>query len=97
MDPERNNDMVAKRSLVIGRMIASLRRGEPRGYYVGLVGYLIEGIPYSASGLSVDLTATPDIFQADSGFSCTAFFPPMCSRREPLEGMESFRSVPASS
>jgi hypothetical protein len=57
-------------------MISSLRSGEDRKHYVGLMGYYIEGIPYSASGLSVDLTATPDICQTDDGFACTAMFPP---------------------
>jgi hypothetical protein len=41
-------------------MVSGLRKGEDRQYYVGLVGYYIEGIPYSASGLSVDRDATPD-------------------------------------
>src|SRR5882672_1111857 len=76
MDPDRSIDAAAKRSLVIGQMIASLKRGEYRDYFVSLVGYFIEGIPYSASGFGVDASATPDITQTDGGFSCTAFFPP---------------------
>jgi hypothetical protein len=57
-------------------MISNLRRGEDRKYYVGLVGYYIEGTPYSASGLSVDRTATQDICRTNVGFSCTATFAP---------------------
>ena len=71
-----NETVAAKRAAVISSMISSLRSGEDRKYYVGLVGYYIEGIPYSSSGLSVDLTATPDICQTDGGFACTAMFPP---------------------
>jgi len=76
MAPSANEIVAAKGAAVISSMISSLRRGEDRKYYVGLVGYYIEGIPYSSSGLSVDLTATPDICQTDGGVACTAMFPP---------------------
>jgi hypothetical protein len=69
-------EVAARRAAVISTMISSLKRGESREYYVGLVGYHIEGIPYSATGLSVSPTATPDIDLSDVSFSCTAFFPP---------------------
>lgn len=69
-------DAAAKRASVISAMIASLRNGEDRRYYVSLVGYYIEGHCYSADGLSVDLTATPNICRTDAGFACTAMFPP---------------------
>ena len=40
MVPEAANiDFEAKRAAVVGAMIASIRRGEDREYYVGLVGY----------------------------------------------------------
>jgi hypothetical protein len=68
--------VAAKRAAVIRSMVSSLRRGEDRKYYVGLVGYYIEKIPYSASGLSVDLTSTPDICLTDGGFACAAIFAP---------------------
>jgi len=68
--------VAAKRAAVISSMISSLRSGEDRKYYVGLVGCYIEGVLYSADGLSVDLTATPDICQTGGGFACTAMFPP---------------------
>ena len=71
-----SKDVADKRSVAIGRMISSVKRGEPSKYFVGLVGYFIEGNPYPATGLSVDLAATTDIYQTESGFSCTAFFPP---------------------
>jgi hypothetical protein len=69
------SDIVAAKEAVVSSMVSSLRSGENRKYYVGLVGYYIEGIPYSATGLSVDLTATPDICRTDAGFACTAVFP----------------------
>jgi hypothetical protein len=65
-----------ERDEVIEGMIAKLNQGEEREYFVGIVGYFIEGVPYSASGLSVDSTATLDIHLTQNGFSCTAFFPP---------------------
>ena len=63
-------------------MIASLRRGEDRAYFVGLVGYFIEGCPCPASGLNLDLTGTPNIRQTQDGFVCDAFFPPDALPRE---------------
>lgn len=66
----------ARRDEALKGMIAKLNQGEEREYFVGLVGYFIEAIPYSASGLAVDSTATPDIHLTGEGFSCTAFFPP---------------------
>jgi hypothetical protein len=74
--PGTDDAIAAERISVIERMISSLQAEENRQYYVGLVGYYIEGIPYSASGLSVDSNATPDIDQTDAGFSCTAMFEP---------------------
>jgi hypothetical protein len=64
------------RDAALKGMISKLNQGEERDYFLGLVGYFIEGIPYSASGLTVDSTATPDIHLTEEGFSCTAFFPP---------------------
>ena len=72
----QDENVAAKRAAAISSMVSALQRGEPRHYFVGLVGYYIEGIPYSASGLSVDLSATPGLYQTDTGFACTAFFPP---------------------
>jgi len=65
-----------ERDEVLEGMIAKLNQGEEREYFVGIVGYFIEGVPYSASGLTVDSTATLDIHLTEKGFSCTAFFPP---------------------
>src|SRR5207248_25118 len=50
----------------------SIQRREPIGYFIGLVGYWIEGLPYPASGLSVDDTATPNIRLGDDGFETDA-------------------------
>jgi len=71
-----SENVAKKRAAVINAMISSLRRGEDRQYFVGLVGYYIEGIPYSASGLSMDLAAAQDICHTSGGYACTAMFPP---------------------
>jgi hypothetical protein len=80
-----SDDTVAKRALVIKRMIASIVRGEDRAYYVGLVGYWIDGFPASASGLTVDPDATPDIAQTEDGFSCSTCFPPDMVHKSTVE------------
>jgi hypothetical protein len=71
-----NETIAAKRANVISSMISSILSGEDRRFYVGLVNYYIEGIPYPATGLSVGLDTTLDICQTDAGFACTAVFPP---------------------
>ena len=68
--------VAGKRAAIIDKMISSLRRGGDHRYFVGLVGYYIEGVPYSASGLSVDSGATQDIQRTENGFTCIAMFPP---------------------
>ena len=80
-----STELSQTKGFIIGQMIASLQRGEDRAYYVGLVGYFIEGCPYSASGLSVDSVATPSIRQTIDGFVCDAFFPPDTLQQETVE------------
>jgi tetratricopeptide (TPR) repeat protein len=63
-----------ERSRVIRTMIANIRRGDPWEYFVGLVGYFIEGYPYPASGLGVGSYSTPDIHVTEDGFACTGIF-----------------------
>jgi|GEM_PF-2577832 len=76
IDHAAAEDLATKRASVIDVMISSISNHEDRYYFVGLVGYYIEGTRYSASGLSVDLSATPDICRTDAGFVCSAMFPP---------------------
>ena len=76
IDRSSAEDRAAKRTSVIDSMISSIVNHEDRRYFVGLVGYYIEGSRYSASGLSVNLFATPDICRTDAGFTCSAMFPP---------------------
>ena len=57
-------------------MVSSVKRAEPREYHVSLVGYYIEGIPFSATGLSLNQDTPPDIDLTDESFTCTAFFEP---------------------
>jgi tetratricopeptide (TPR) repeat protein len=74
--PNSNNDKKSmERNRVIRSMVANIRRGYSREYFVGLVGYFIEGYPYSASALSVDSYSTPDIHVTEDGFACTCNFP----------------------
>ena len=80
----KSSDIDAKRTATVRAITESLRRGEGRHYYVGLAGYFIEGYPYSATGLTVDLNATPDIKQTEAGFSCTATFPAKMIREDTL-------------
>ena len=74
--PASRDEVTAKRTAVIGAIVSSLKRSEPRECHVGLVGYYIEGIPYSATGLSVGPTQTLDIDPTGEGFVCTTFFQP---------------------
>jgi hypothetical protein len=73
---KRSDAKAIERVAVIREMVSSLVAGENRQFYVGLVGYYIDGIPYSASGLSVDANRTPDIQATDAAFTCTAMFEP---------------------
>lgn len=76
MHSQNRDEVAAKRAAVISSMVSSVRRGESREYQVGVVGYYIEGIPHSASGLSVNQHTPPDIDLTDESFTCTAFFQP---------------------
>jgi hypothetical protein len=60
----------------VHRMIELLNAEEARQFSIGLVGYFIEGEPYSADVLTVDGDSTMDLCATDDGFSCFAFFPP---------------------
>jgi hypothetical protein len=74
--PTDREKVEAKRRSVVGAMVSSVQHGEPREYQVGVVGYYIEGVPYSATGLSVNQYTPPDIVLTDESFTCTAFFQP---------------------
>jgi hypothetical protein len=76
MTPRRSENVVEKRADVVSTMVCSLRRGEHRQYFVGLVRYYIEGVPVLASGLTMNLTSARDICNTGSGYNCTAMFPP---------------------
>ncbi|MGY4312263.1 hypothetical protein [Bradyrhizobium sp. JR3.5] len=80
-----SQDSAEKRASTVRAMISCLRNGEERQYHVGLTGYYIEGVFYSASGLSVDRSATPDIAETDKGFICTAMYPPHLLSRNTVE------------
>ena len=74
--PANRDEVAAERTAVIKAMVSSLMRAEPREYHVGLVGYYIEGVPHSATGLSLNQHTPPDIDLTDESFTCTAFFEP---------------------
>ena len=57
-------------------MIEALANGEPRHFQLGIVGYFIEEIPYTADSLWVSAESTPQLVETHDGFSCDAFFPP---------------------
>ncbi len=76
MHSPNRDEVAAKRVTVISSMVSSIKRGESREYHVGVVGYYIEGIPYSATGLSVGPTQTLEMDLTHEGFVCTAFFQP---------------------
>ena len=88
-----SNELSQRKALIIARMVASLRDGQNRGYYVGLVGYFIEGDPCAASGLSVDLWSTRNIRQTRDGFVCDAFFPPEQLQPETVEAKGIIKKV----
>ena len=58
----------------IAALIASMQAGEPRYFDVGVVGYFIEGTPFSADGLSVD-AGNAELRATEEGFTCEAVFP----------------------
>jgi hypothetical protein len=66
----------ARRQAVIRGIVSSVQRGESREYHVGVVGYYIDGVPHSATGLSVNQHTPPDINLTEESFTCTAFFQP---------------------
>jgi hypothetical protein len=59
--PTNREKLEAKRRTVVGAMVSSVQHGEPREYLVSLVGYYVEGVPHSATGLSVNQHTPPDI------------------------------------
>ena len=65
-----------KKIAVVAQMVSDVSCGGGLSYFVVLAGYWIEGYPYSASGLSVDHTGSPDIRLTMDGFECGAFFAP---------------------
>ena len=76
IDRTSAEDLATKRTSVIDEMISSISNLEDRHYFVGLVAYYIEGTRYSATGLSVDVSTTPDICRTEIGFACSAMFSP---------------------
>jgi hypothetical protein len=65
------------------QMVGSLASAEPRHFHVGIVGYFLDGIPYSATGLTVSSDQTPNLVATHDGFACDGFFP--AGSLEPVE------------
>ena len=59
----------------LSQMVASLASAEARHFHVGIVGYFLDGIPYSATGLAVSSDQTPNLVATHDGFACDGFFP----------------------
>jgi hypothetical protein len=74
--------------VLIDLICRSMRSRDPKGYYIGLSGYWIEGIPYSAGGLSVDIGATPNMRLMQDGFETDAYFEPNMIQPTTLHGRE---------
>lgn len=54
----------------------ALRCGETRHFQIALVGFLIDGRPFPADGLTVSAIATPQFVITPVGFTCDGFFLP---------------------
>jgi hypothetical protein len=65
-----------RRSAAVSEIAASIQRGESRCFFVALVGYYIEGYPYPASGLTVDIGGISNMQLTEFGFQCKALFLP---------------------
>jgi len=52
------------------------QQGLHREYHIGVVGYYIEGIPYAATGVSVNQRTPPDLDLTSESLRLTAFFRP---------------------
>src|SRR6266487_387815 len=63
------------RDEAIALMIDALATSAPRQFHVGIVGYFLDGIPYSAEGLAVSRDQTPHLVATHDGFACDGFFP----------------------
>jgi len=57
-------------------MIVALNGTQSRSFTVFLVGYFIEGQPYTADTLTLDSDLTLNVCATKDGLSCFAFFPP---------------------
>ncbi len=57
-------------------MIAALAKDRDCQFQLGIVGYFIEDIPYTADSLWVSAESTPNLVETHGGFACDAFFPP---------------------
>ena len=57
-------------------LIAALNGTQARSFHVFLVGYFIEGQPYTADALTMDGDSTLNVCATEDGLSCLAFFPP---------------------
>jgi hypothetical protein len=60
--------------MAVEHVVNSVQQKAGLPYFVALNGYWIEGFPYSASGLSVDVDRTPNMRQLQDGFECDTWF-----------------------
>lgn len=80
--------------LAIRNMIEVVRtKPEAQFFVVLLPHYLIEGIPYPASGLTVSRDHTPNLRQSSTGLECDAFFPPEMLGEPARQGKEVVNGV----
>ncbi len=64
-------------------MFEALAANEKLTFQLGIVGYFLDGIPYSSDGLAVSKDQTPNLITTHDGFVCNGFFP--ADSLEPVE------------
>lgn len=71
-----DSSVADKRLVILRALVASVQQGLHREYYIAVVGYYIESIPYAATGVSVNQHTPPDIDLTPESLRLTAFFRP---------------------
>jgi len=61
---------------IVKRMVQTLQKGEEVDYSLSVIGYWIEGIPYSSTGLSIEPSTTLNAKATDLGFEAELFWAP---------------------
>ncbi|GAA4348905.1 hypothetical protein [Angustibacter luteus] len=76
VDPYAVPDELATRFLEVKAMAEALTGPEAAQFFVMLTSYSLHGMAYGATALTVSRTATPNLVQTQTGFTCDASFSP---------------------